>query len=92
LVVDTAGFNDKSWLDAAGHPHSEALRVEERFRRRDFGHLDLQVTVDDPKMYTKPVMVKVTELLIPDSDVLENFCNENEKDRPHLPGPPALAH
>jgi len=91
-VVDTAGFNDKSWLDAAGHPHSEALRVEERFRRRDFGHLDLQVTVDDPKMYTKPVMVKVTELLIPDSDVLENFCNENEKDRSHLPGPPALAH
>jgi hypothetical protein len=92
LVVDTAGFNDKSWLDAAGHPHSEALRVEERFRRRDFGHLDLQVTVDDPEMYTKPVTIKVTELLIPDGDVLENFCDENEKDRPHLPGPPALAH
>ena len=66
--------------------------MEERFRRRDFGHLDVQVTVDDAKMYTKPITVKVTELLIPDSDVLENFCNENEKDRPHLPGPPALAH
>jgi len=62
-VVDTAGFNDKSWLDAAGHPHSEALRLEERFRRRDFGHLDLQVTVDDPKMYRKSFTVKVTELL-----------------------------
>jgi hypothetical protein len=66
--------------------------LRERFRRRDFGHLDLQVTIDDPKMYTKPVTVKVTELLISDSDVLENFCSENEKDRPHLPGPPALAH
>ena len=84
LVVDTVGFNDRTWLDAAGHPHSEALRVQERFHRRDFGHMDLQVTIDDPKMYLKPITVKVTELLIPDSDVLENFCAENEKDRPHL--------
>jgi hypothetical protein len=87
LVVDSAGFNDKSWLDAAGHPHSEALRLQERFHRRDFGHMELEVTIDDPKMYLKPITVKVTELLIPDSDVLENFCNENEKDRPHLPSP-----
>ena len=85
LVVDTAGFNDKSWLDASGHPHSEAMRVQERFHRLDFGHMDLQVTIDDPKMYFKPFTVKVTELLIPDSDILELFCNENEKDRPHLP-------
>jgi hypothetical protein len=85
LVVDTAGFNDKSWLDASGHPHSEAMRVQERFHRLDFGHMDLQVTIDDPKMYFKPFKVKVTELLIPDSDILESFCNENEKDRPHLP-------
>jgi hypothetical protein len=84
LVVDTAGFNDKSWLDAIGHPHSEALRVQERFRRRDFGHMDLQVTIEDPKILTKPVTFKVTELLLPDSDILESFCNENEKDRPHL--------
>ena len=86
LVVDTAGFNDKSWLDAVGHPHSEALRVQERFHRRDFGHLDVQMTVDDPKMYTKPITVKITELLIPDSDVLESFCNENEKDLKHIVG------
>jgi hypothetical protein len=55
--------NDKSWLDVAGHPHSDALRIEERFHRRDFGHMDLQVTVDDLKMYTKPFTIKVTELL-----------------------------
>jgi len=85
LVVDSAGFNDKSWLDAAGHPHSEALRIQERFHRRDFGHMEVQVTIDDPKMYLKPITIKVTELLIPDSDILENFCNENEKDRVHLP-------
>ena len=88
LVVDTAGFNDRGRLDGFGHPRSEALRVQERFHRRDFGHIDLQVTVDDPKMYLKPITVKVTELLVPDSDVLESFCNENEKDRPHMPGRP----
>ena len=84
LVVDTAGFNDKSWLDAFGHPHSEALRVQERFRRRDFGHMDLQVTIEDPKTFTKPFSVKFTLLLIPDSDILESYCNENEKDRSHM--------
>jgi hypothetical protein len=85
LVVDTAGFNDKSWLDARGHPHSEDLRIHERLHRRDFGHMDLQVTVEDPKMYTRPFTIKATELLVPDSDILEYICNENEKDRPHLP-------
>jgi hypothetical protein len=84
LVVDSAGFNDKSWLDSAGHPHSEELRIQERFHRRDFGHMDLTVTVEDPKMYTSPFTIKVTELLIPDSDILESICNENEKDRVHI--------
>jgi hypothetical protein len=83
LVVETAGFNDKTPLDAMGHPHSDALRVVERFRRRDFGHLDYQMTFDDPKMYTKPFTVKVPHELLPDSDVFENFC-ENEKDQAHL--------
>lgn len=87
LVVDTAGFNNKSWLDVSGLPHSEALRVQERFRRRDFGHMDLQLTVEDPQVLTKPVTIKVTELLLPDSDLLESFCNENERDRPHLKAP-----
>jgi hypothetical protein len=85
LVVDTAGFNDKGRLDSFGHPRSEALHLTERFHRRDFGHMDLQLTIDDPKIYLKAFTVKVTELLEPDSDILELFCNENEKDRPHLP-------
>jgi hypothetical protein len=83
LVVETAGFNDKSWLDSMGHPHSEAMRVMERYRRRDFGHLDVEITIDDPKMYTKPFTINVTHLLQADSDILEYFCAENEKDRPH---------
>jgi hypothetical protein len=84
LIVDAAGFNDGTWLDSGGHPHSEALRIQERFHRRDFGHLDLSVTIDDPKMYTRPFTIKVTELLLPDTDILESVCNENEKDRAHL--------
>jgi hypothetical protein len=83
LAVDTAGFNDKTWLDGIGHPHSEALHVTERFHRRDFGHLDVAVTIDDPKVYTKSFSVKFTELLQPDSDVTEYFCSENERDRSH---------
>jgi hypothetical protein len=84
LVVNTVGFNDKGWLDGMGHPRSEALRVVERFHRRDFGHLDVEVTIDDPKVYTRSFSVKFTELLQPDSDVTEYFCNENEKDGPHI--------
>ena len=86
LVVDTAGFNDNSAGSLGGYPRSEALHIEERFHRRDFGHMDLQLTVDDPKIFVKPITIKVTELLEPDSDVLEMICNENaDKDRPHLP-------
>ena len=81
LVVETVGFNDKSWLDGIGHPHSERLRLTERFRRRDFGHLDEEITFDDATMYTRPFSVKVTHALVLDSDVGEFFCNENEKDR-----------
>jgi hypothetical protein len=84
LIVDSAGFNDQGWLDSIGHPQSEDLRIRERFHRRDFGHMDLELTIDDPKMYTKPFTVKATEVLIPDSDVLEYACEENEKDRAHL--------
>jgi len=84
LVVDATGFTDRTKLDVAGHPHSESMRLQERFRRRDFGHLDVTITVDDPVWYTKPFTVKATEILLPDSDVLETVCNENEKDAAHL--------
>ena len=82
LVVDSARYNDKTRLPG-GHIHSEAMHIQERFHRRDFGHMDLQLTIEDPKMFLQPITVKARELLIPDSDVLESFCNENEKDRPH---------
>jgi hypothetical protein len=83
LVVETAGFNDKTSLDFMGHPHSEALRITERFRRRDFGHLDVEMTFDDPQTYTKPFTIKVPHELLADSDIFEMFC-ENEKDSVHL--------
>ena len=83
LVVESAGFNDKTSFDGMGHPHSEALRVTERFRRRDFGHLDIEMTFDDPQMYTKPFTVKIPHELVADEDIYEMFC-ENEKDRVHL--------
>jgi len=60
------------------------MRIQERFHRRDVGHLDVTITVDDPVMYTKPFTVKVTEILLPDNDVLETVCNENEKDAAHI--------
>jgi hypothetical protein len=84
FVVETAGFNDKTTLDGMGRPHSEALRLTERFHRRDFGHLDVEMTFDDPIMYTKPFTIKIPHDLLPDADIFEMFCNENEKDRVHL--------
>jgi hypothetical protein len=85
FVVDTMGFNDKGTLDALGHPKSEALRLTETFRRRDFGHMDVQITIDDPKTYTKPVTILVKHRLLPDTELLESFCNENEQDAAHFP-------
>jgi hypothetical protein len=84
LVVETAGFNDKTPLDLIGHPHSEALRIVERFHRRDFGHMDVDITFDDPQLYTKPFTLKIPFDLLADADIFESFCHENEKDRAHL--------
>jgi hypothetical protein len=86
LLVETIGFNDRTWLDATGHPHSEALRTRERFRRRDFGHLEIEETLDDPKTFTKLVTVAVQAALAPDTEVIEYVCAENEKDHKHLVG------
>src|SRR5437867_129299 len=86
LVIDTIGFNDLSWLDARGHGHSEDMRVEERFQRRDFSHLDVIVTITDPKVFTRPVTINSFEAPLPETDVIEPLCAENEKDSAHLPG------
>jgi hypothetical protein len=85
-VVNTVGIRESTWLDNAGRPHSEALHLIERFRRRDFGHMDLELTIDDPKAYTKPWTVKEDLRLIPDTELLEYVCNENNKDYEHLVG------
>jgi hypothetical protein len=86
FVVDTIGVNDRTWLDNAGRPHSDAMHLTERYHRRDFGHLEVQLTIDDPKAYTKPWTVNESAVLLPDTDLLEYACSENNKDVPHLVG------
>jgi hypothetical protein len=84
LVVQTTGFNEKTYLDGSGHPRSESMLITERFHRRDLGHMDLEMTFEDPKYYTRPFSLKTTLNLLPDTDVLEFVCAENEKDRAHI--------
>jgi len=86
LVVESSGFVENNWLDNGGHPGTEAMRLTERFRRRDFGHIDLQFTIDDPKAYQKPWTVNLEFTLMPDTDLIEYVCTENEKDINHLVG------
>lgn len=83
LVVHTTGTITDVWLDALGHPHSEALRLTERFRRRDAGHLEIEVTVDDPEMYSQPFTYTITATVFPDDDLLEYFCSDNELSSAH---------
>jgi hypothetical protein len=78
------GFTDRSPLDVIGHPHSDAMRVTERFHRVNFGRMDVQVTIDDPKTYTKPFTYMLSERLRPDTDLIEGFCVEDEKDAAHM--------
>jgi hypothetical protein len=82
FVVDTRGFNDKSWLDDFGRPHTEALHTIERFRRRDFGHMDVEITIDDPQSYTKPWSFPLQFQLLADTELIEDVC-DNEKDVVH---------
>jgi hypothetical protein len=86
LAVETTGFNDHGWLDNDGHPNTDRLRVTERFHRKDFGHMDIQVTVDDAKAYTKPWTATLPLTLQPDTELLEYICGENNKDIEHLVG------
>jgi len=86
FVAETAGFNNQGWLDNDGRPATDALRVTERFRRKDFGDMDILITIDDPKAYTKPWNVTLPLKLMPDTDLLEYVCNENNKDLQHLVG------
>src|SRR5687767_3515950 len=85
LVITTAGFNDRGWLDSSGHPQTESLRITERLRRLDFGHMDWEITIDDSKVFTKPFTIKAQRVLAPDTDLLEDVC-ENEGSQRHMSG------
>lgn len=86
LMVETAGFNGRTWLDMAGHPATESLHVTERFIRRDLGHMDLQITINDPKAYAKPWTVNAKIHLLPEDELIEHICEENNKAPGHMVG------
>jgi hypothetical protein len=86
LVVESFGFNDRTWLDTSGHPHTEALRTTERYRRRNFGNPDLEVTFADPGAYARPWTVAVRAELAPDTESIEYVCNESKSDLNRLVG------
>ena len=81
LVVETIGYNEKTKLDMSGYPHSENLQLTERYRRLDFGHLEIQETFLDPTVYSRPLTVNVKGTLVPDTELLEYVCSENDKYR-----------
>lgn len=86
FVVETIGFNNNTWLDTNGHPVTDALHVTERFRRKDFGHMEIEITIDDPKAYTKPWTVTENPHLLADTELIESICEENNKDPQHMVG------
>jgi hypothetical protein len=86
LVVESAGFNDRTWLDHDGHPHTEGLRMTERYRRRNFGNLDLEVTFSDPAVYVRPWTVTVRAELAADTEIIEWVCNESPHGVEHWVG------
>ena len=85
LVVESNGYNDRTWLDHDGHPHTEALRMTERYRRRDLGHMDVEITFSDPKAYARSWTVAVRAELAADTEMIEFVCGEREAN-------PGLAH
>jgi hypothetical protein len=85
LVVHTVGFRDDLWLDLKGDPMTEAAKLTERFRRPNYGSLEIEFTVDDPKAYTKPWTVTFKQAIVPDTELLDEVCLENEKSYQHLP-------
>jgi hypothetical protein len=85
LIVETTGFQEQAWLDTFGHPRSETMRITERFHRRDFGHMDLEMTFDDPKYYARPFGFKTTMTLLPDGHLYEYVCTENQRFKDYVP-------
>jgi hypothetical protein len=86
LVVETTGFRDDVWLDVEGSPLTNTGKMTERFRRVNYGNMEIEVTVEDPKAYTKPWTVMIKHKVMLDTDLIEFVCNENEKSDSHLVG------
>jgi len=86
LVVESFGYNDKTWLDHGGHPHTQALRMTERYRRTDFGHMQIEIMWSDPAVYARPWMVAIKAALAADTELLEDVCNEDPGRRTHYVG------
>lgn len=86
LVVQTIGFRDNGWLDEEGTPVTTAARMTERFRRVNYGTLEIEIGIDDPKTFTKPWTVKLNQHLMPDTELIEFVCQENNRSLPHLVG------
>ena len=86
LVVDAIGFRDRGWLNFAGQPHSDQLHVTERMRRPDLGHLEIEITLDDPRAFLKKWTGTIYATLAPDIELQEFVCNENNKDAVHMVG------
>jgi hypothetical protein len=84
LVIDTIGLRDDTWIDWQGSVLTEAAKVREQIRRPDFGHLEIQATVDDPKAYTKPWTVTLRQRIMVDTDLMDEVCVENEQSLKHL--------
>ena len=92
FVVETTNFlgDERSgWLDVNGSPYTDALKMTERFRRPTFGTLQIDITIDDPKAYTRPFTVRVNHRLMVDQEMIEFICNENERSSSHVSNPPA---
>jgi hypothetical protein len=86
FVVETINQNGKTWLDMLGHPATEALKVTERYRRPTLGNMIIDVTIDDPKAYTRPWNVQLSWTLQPEWELIESICEENNRDLPHMVG------
>lgn len=85
LVVESTGYRDDLWLDSAGSPLTSAGKTTERFRRANYGTMEIEITVNDPKAYTRPWTAKIEQVIVLDTDMLDSICLENEKDIEHLP-------
>ena len=86
MCIRDRGFNDRAWLEGRGIPHTEKMHITERYHRVDLGHMEIEITVEDPDTFTKPWVIKRAAELAPNDEIQEYVCTENERDREHLVG------